>query len=171
MKYAWATLRHKWFVFLACRRMGVPLWRAIVHDWSKFTPAELSHYDRQFFGDKSDPVGFARAWLHHQNYNPHHWEYWITRSDHSRGASGAVDGCLEMPETYVREMIADWMGASRAYTGSWDMTRWLEKNLPIIRLHPDTREMVTMLLCVHDKHCPIDWLEVVNQPQQQKANE
>lgn len=162
MKYFWATLRHKWFVFLACLRMGVPLWRAIAHDWSKFTPEELPHYDRQFFGDKGDPRGFAQAWLHHQNHNPHHWEYWITRSDHSKGASGAVNGCLYMPETYVREMIADWLGASRAYTGSWNMRDWLEKNLPRIKVHPGTRERITALLWIHCDEYPMEFLERVN---------
>ena len=143
MKYFWATVEHKfWLVvaWLSFRR--IPLWRAIVHDLSKFRGAELPHYNRQFFGDKSDPEGFAVAWLHHQNVNPHHWEYWITRSDHSHGASGAIDGCLPMPYTYAVEMILDWMAASKAYTGSWDMTKWLTKNLPKIRLHPRTREQI-----------------------------
>ena len=139
MKYFWITVKHKWFVFLASLRTGLPLWRVIIHDLSKFMRAELPHYDRQFFGDKNDPVGFAGAWLHHQNLNPHHWEYWITRSDHSHGGSGAVDGCLKMPRLYVIEMITDWLGASKAYTGSWDMTTWLEGNLQKMRLHPETR--------------------------------
>jgi len=146
MKYFWVTLKHKWFILLAARKVGLPLWRAIVHDLSKFTRVELPHYDRQFFGDKDDPAGFAAAWLHHQNHNPHHWEYWITRSDHSHGASGAVDGCLPMPKTDVCEMIADWMAASRAYTGSWDMTKWLSKNLNKIQLHPETRKQVNKIL-------------------------
>lgn len=162
MNYLRLTLRHKWYVFLACLEMRVPLWRALIHDWSKFTPAELPHYDRQFFGDKGDPRGFARAWLHHQNHNPHHWEHWITRSDHSHGESDAVNGCLAMPETYVREMIADWMGASRAYTGSWDMSQWLEENLPRMKLHPDTREKVTELLWVSGYRYPMTWLERIN---------
>lgn len=146
MQYLILTLKHKWYVFLACLQVDVPLWRAIIHDLSKFTPSELPQYNRHFFGDKGDPKGFARAWLHHQNYNPHHWEYWITRSDHSHGGSGAVDGCLEMPETYIREMIADWLGASRAYTGSWEMSDWLLKNLPKIKLHPLTRRKVHNVL-------------------------
>ena len=146
MKYFWATLRHKWFVLLASRKIGLPLWRALVHDLSKFGPSELPHYDRQFFGDKGDPVGFASAWLHHQNKNDHHWEYWITRSDHSHGGSGAVDGCLEMPLVCIMEMIADWMGASMAYSGSWDMFSWLEKSLPRMQLHPETKKKVFQYL-------------------------
>lgn len=137
LEYAWLTLKHKWFVFLACRRVGVSLWQALVHDLSKFTPAELPAYGRQFFGDKGDPDGFASAWLHHQNVNPHHWEYWIPRSGHSKGEDGPAP--LPMPEKYVREMVADWMGASRAYTGSWEMHDWLYKNMPKMRLHQKTK--------------------------------
>lgn len=142
MRYFWATIRHKWFVLVASFKTGLPLWRALVHDLSKFTRAELPHYNRQFFGDKGDPEGFASAWLHHQNCNPHHWEYWITRSDHSHGGSKAEGGCLPMPLIYVREMVADWMGASKAYTGSWDMAEWLDKNLDKMRLHSATRRLV-----------------------------
>jgi len=142
MRYAWSTLVHKWFVFLASLCVGLPLWRAMIHDLSKFTPAELLHYNRQFFGDKGDPQGFAMAWLHHQNLNSHHWEYWVTRSDHSKGTSGAVDGALPMPLIYIREMIADWMGASRAYTGSWDMSKWLGEHLPLMKLHPQTLDKI-----------------------------
>lgn len=110
-------------------------------------PAEYPHYQRQFFGDKGDPNGFARAWLHHQNHWPHHWEYWITRTNHIRGdTADIVDDCLPMPEKYVREMVADWLGASRAYTGSWDIGEWLSKNLQRIRVHPDTRLLVLKIL-------------------------
>ena len=142
MKYFWKTLEHKWYVFLASRKLGLPLGPAIMHDMSQFSRAELRQYDRQFFGDKGDPEGFAVSWLHHQNCNPHHWEYWMTRSDHSHGGSGAVDTCLPMPSRYIKEMIADWMGASKSYTGSWDMTDRLKRSLPRMKLHPKTRETV-----------------------------
>lgn len=78
MSYFWATIRHKWFVLLASYKIGLPFWRAIVHDLSKFTKAELPHYNRQFFGDKGDELGFAHAWLHHQNKNPHHWGHYLS---------------------------------------------------------------------------------------------
>lgn len=147
MRYLITTLRHKWFVFLAGLRLGgIPLWRLIAHDWHKLTPAELPHYHRQFYGDKGDPLGFAYAWLNHQNNGKHHWEYWIIRSDHSRGGSGAVNGCLPMPETYVREMVADWMGAARTYSISADVQPWLNKNYHKMRLHPCTVDRLEMVL-------------------------
>lgn len=147
MKYFWATIKHKWFILLACRKVGVPLWRAIVHDLSKFTPAELPHYNRSFFGDRGDPRGFAVAWLHHQNHNPHHPEYWYTRSDISKVIDGTA-GYLPMPWPFVREMVADWLAASRAYTGSWDISKWLKEELPRReeKMHPYTRQRVGNVL-------------------------
>lgn len=154
MTYALVTIRHKWFVLLAGLRLGVPLWRLLIHDWHKFTPAELSHYNRQFYGDKGDPVGFATAWLHHQNNGAHHWEYWITRSDHSRGGSGAFNGCLPMPEVYVREMVADWMGAARTYSISAEVQPWLDENYHKMKLHPLTVERLRRVLSEIDVRLP-----------------
>ncbi len=149
IQYFWLTVKHKWYVLLGGLKLGgIPLWRLIIHDLSKFGRHEFPFYQQQFFGDKGDPKGFAAAWLHHQNYNPHHWEYWQTRSDHSHGGSKAnTFGYLEMPETYIREMVADWMGASMAYTGSWDMTEWLKKGLqPLYVTHVNTRILVETIL-------------------------
>lgn len=151
LQYLWLTLRHKLFVFRAGLRTGAPIWRLVVHDWSKFTPAEAPHYGRQFFGAKDDPDGFARAWLHHVHCNPHHWEHWIPITGHGRGDSGDLVP-LPMPEWAVREMVADWLGASRAYGGSWPLTffgwAWFCDNWYSIsrRLHPDTIKRVEMVM-------------------------
>ena len=146
LQYAWLTVKHKYFVFLAGRDLGLGCWQLLIHDLSKFTAVELPAYGRSFFGDKGDPDGFARAWLHHQNVNPHHWEYWMPRTGHVQSGP-KPPAPLEMPEKYVREMIADWLGASRGYTGSWDMTDWLAKHLPRIEtnLHPTTARLVRKL--------------------------
>lgn len=150
LKYAWLTIKHKWFVAMAGISLRVPIWRLVIHDLSKFGPSELFAYGRQFFGDKGDPEGFEKAWLHHQNVNLHHWEYWVSRSGHNRGAVSGNDyhepSPIPMPETYIREMIADWMGASKAYTGGWQMGEWLSKNLWRMNLHPDTYRIVQFLI-------------------------
>jgi hypothetical protein len=140
LRYLRLTCRHKWYVLQAGRRTGANWFDLLIHDWSKFTPAEAPHYGRQFFGAMDDPDGFAAAWLHHQNHNPHHWEYWIPRA--GRDATMGVDP-LPMPERYVREMVADWMAASRAYDGRWptaDNWPWLAANWDKMRLHPITRD-------------------------------
>lgn len=144
MKYFFLTIKHKWFVFLAGLKLHVPIWLLITHDLSKFSPSELPHYQRQFFGDKSDPSGFMKAWLHHQNSNKHHWEYWVPRSGHSHCFPPYEDNKpIRMPTKYVKEMMADWAGACRAYSGKWPRFGnypWFDKNWNDIklRLHPET---------------------------------
>lgn len=44
------VLRHKWFVFVAGLRRGVPLWQLLVHDLSKFRPDEWRPYAEWFYG-------------------------------------------------------------------------------------------------------------------------
>src|SRR6266536_5236416 len=101
MKGHWAylkyVLRHKWFVFIAGRWVGAPLWRLIIHDWSKFLPCEWEPYVQSFYcrdGSKRDwktrdvwtKMEFDLAWNHHQKVNKHHWQFWtlVTDSDDPR---------------------------------------------------------------------------------------
>lgn len=144
LKYAKYLFRHKWFVFLAGRKTGVALWRLIVHDWSKFLPSEWLPYANYFHGGvlkcMAAQARFDYAWLHHQKLNPHHWQYWVLRED-----SGATK-LLEIPPHFVREMVADWMGAGRAITGKWDSQAWYERNKEKILLYETSRSMVEMLL-------------------------
>jgi len=153
MKYFWLTVKHRWFVLLAGLRTGAPLWRLLIHDWTKFLPCELPHYQHQFFGMADDPAGFIGCWTHHQNSNPHHWEYWIPRTGHSRCQPPYPDGePIPMPKWAIREMVADWMGASRTYEGEWPTPGnwpWLRNNWTRIRVHRDTRaELLVVLLRV-----------------------
>ena len=150
--------RHKWFVFLAGLRTGAPLWRLIIHDWSKFLPCEWIPYADYFYGEKArlqkeEPDdyrywqtaqkyydAFDRAWLHHQHFNQHHWQSWILEED-----SGAVK-YLEIPDRFVCEMVADWCGAGRAITGKWEVWKWYAKNRGRIKLNPVTRVEVDRLV-------------------------
>lgn len=143
IKYAWLTAKHKFYVYKAGKWTGAPWWRLIVHDLSKFGPKELPHYGRHFFGDKSDPEGFARAWQHHWTHNHHHWEYWVIVTQHTKNKNHISDEiALDMPEAYIREMVADWLGAGRAYEGSWPDSdqnwTWLNNNLHKMKLSKNT---------------------------------
>jgi len=140
-RYFLKTVQHKFFVFVAGLKIGVPIWQLIIHDWSKFTPTELFGYGRQFYSKKQDAENWARTWIHHQNHNPHHWEYWITRSDLYK--SYRANEPMPMPEKYIKEMLADWMGAGRAYEGKFpenltDWDWWFKNNQKIV-LHPESR--------------------------------
>lgn len=151
-RYLCQALAHKRHVLIAGRRTRAPLWRLLIHDWTKFTPAEAPHYGRQFFGSADDPLGFAYAWLHHQNANPHHWEYWVPVSGNRRGGYKDLEP-LPMPDWAVREMVADWMAANRTYAGEWpkDMEtwKWFRENWPGIkaRMHPETVARTEAVLC------------------------
>jgi hypothetical protein len=137
--------KHKWFVFKAGRKLKVPLWRLIIHDWSKFSRAEWTPYANRFFGgragieDKSlDPDEFRRAWLHHIHRNPHHWDHWLFASGDKR--------ILEMPDHFVREMVADWLAAGRAINGSWDIREWFAKTHAKQLMGQQTKEQVVHLI-------------------------
>lgn len=133
-------VRHKWFVFIAGLGTKAPLWRLVIHDWSKFLPKEWFPYVNYFYGENADENEFDRAWLHHQHLNPHHWQHWVLRED-----SGNIK-VLDMPEHFIREMVADWMGAGRAITGKWEAAEWFKKNEEKIQLSPKTLARVKELL-------------------------
>lgn len=152
LRYLKAVLRHKWFVFLGCLQVGVPLHIAILHDWDKFLPDEFIPYARYFYGGaaKRGPDGtyerkpgesqaFDFAWLLHQKRNKHHWQWWILPKD---------DGSIQifpMTDLYRREMLADWIGAGRAYTQNWtpgETAKWYAKNSHKMQLHPETRAWI-----------------------------
>lgn len=144
LKYIWTTIKHKWYVFNSGLKLNVPIWQLIVHDLSKFNiKRETVHYGRQFFGTKDDPIGFSYAWNHHQKNNKHHWEYWIP-------ASGRNTNPLPMPRRYAREMVADWLGASKAYEGEYPNSlnswKWYQSNFQRIKIHLETRIYIIMLL-------------------------
>jgi len=102
-KYLKYVLKHKWYVFIECCKMGIPL-RGLLHDLSKLLPSEFIPYARYFYGtwmeesewhgDKRNYVPWERtemgiseafdlAWLKHQKRNKHHWQYWLLVMDSS----------------------------------------------------------------------------------------
>ena len=150
-KYFKVVLRHKWFVFLECRKLGI-LWLGIVHDLSKFLPSEFIPYARYFYGpypkdDEHKPVsvvdGFNLAWLHHQHRNKHHWQRWLLTMDSARGSDKIVP--LPIPDRYRKEMLADWRGAGRAY-GNPDTVGWYVENAGQIRIDGITRDWIEIEL-------------------------
>lgn len=138
--------RHIAAVREAGLKLDVPLEQLNIHDQSKFSLDEFPFYARNFFGDKGDPDGWAKAWLHHIHAGPHHWNHWLFADGFTPKGSTVEGGAVPMPHKYIREMVADWMGAGFAYTGSWDMTKWLTENLPRIRLHSQTAREVGKIL-------------------------
>ena len=128
---------HVAYVQEAGKTLGLPKAQLARHDESKWSQAEFPAYARHFMGG-GDPVNFPAAWLHHIHENPHHWQHWMFPDGWILPGSPMENGILEMPEEYALEMIADWMGASKTYTGSWDMAAWLKTNMPRISVHSKT---------------------------------
>lgn len=144
--YLDSLIAHITYVREAGRKLGVDEIQLRDHDQSKFSFEELPYYVRNFHGDKGDPDGFAMAWLHHIHANPHHWQYFIFSDGFTPKGSSIENGCLPMPSRYVLEMTADWMGANKAYQGHWDMSDWLLKNLPKIKMHSRTAAILESIL-------------------------
>jgi Family of unknown function (DUF5662) len=147
LAYLQYVLRHKLYVLKACRITGASLWRGFVHDWSKFLPSEWMPYSQCFYapdGTKQymETPAFTEAWNRHQKRNLHHWQAWLVTMD--RGETKP----LPMPDEYVCEMVADWVGASLAITGKMDVKAWYEKSKHKMVLHPETRAKVETLLKV-----------------------
>ena len=164
LRYALRILKHKWFVLVAGRRLKVPFWNLLVHDLSKFSPSEFGPYKRRFFGGGPSSPDFKRAFDLHVRRNQHHWEYWlIERSRYTCYGHDILSWtdktgrftALDMPDEVVREMVADWLAASRAYDGRWPTDEcwpWAEKSLDKVRVSPLTQSRV--FLALHEAGLP-----------------
>ena len=133
---------HKIYLVNSGIRLKVPIWQIFKHDLSKYWLSEIFAYSQFFFMNRKNPKKWRYAWLHHINHNRHHWEYYLSRSTNEK-YHGKY---LEMPRSYAREMVADWMSASKVKTGSWDISEWLRRTWPKMRFHDDTSIYVKKLL-------------------------
>jgi hypothetical protein len=120
--------------------------RLFNHDRTKIFEPEFEAYARWFYGPRDNPTEWAEAFQHHIHTNDHHPEYWQYLGKWAPSQADIQNGCLPMPEDAVTEMVCDWLGASYAYTQSWDITRWLIENLPKTRLHPRSAAVARALL-------------------------
>jgi hypothetical protein len=144
--YTESLNKHIAYVQEAGRKLGVPENLLECHDASKWRFPEFPGYAMHFHGGGA-PDAFAIAWIHHIHHNPHHWQHWVFPDNFTpKGSKEVENGVLQMPEVYALEMVADWMGSSMAYTGSWDMTKWLHKNLHKVKLHSRTATYVREVL-------------------------
>lgn len=144
-------LIHKYWVFRYSVQLGIP-YRGLLHDLSKFSWVEFSESVKFYQGGKSSPIvaakkeqGYSKAWQHHKGRNPHHYEYWTDKYDTSTIA-------LKMPFKYVIEMIADYLGAGRAYQGKSFTLKgeydWWKNKLEEFppKMHKDTQYFVSYIL-------------------------
>lgn len=152
LKYLKYVVRHRWFVFVECLKLGV-IWRGLMHDLSKFLPSEWFPYADYFYGKKLGKghdtakelreEAFDIAWLKHIHRNKHHWQYWRLRED-----DGGTK-LIPIPSQYVKEMLADWRGAGRAQ-GFDKLGLWYEKNYRKIEMHRESRDLLHSLMALDE---------------------
>ena len=143
------VLSHKRWVYYYAKRLGIP-WQGNIHDLSKFSPVEFNESVKYWTGKRSpilvakEQNGISYAWLHHRGRNKHHYEYWIEKLD-----SGGVPH--KIPFNYVLEMICDWCGACRAYSGESEGIfekefEWWSGNRDKVKIHERTKKLITCIL-------------------------
>lgn len=117
----------------------------INHDASKYSSDEYTQYDGHFYcKDESlawcHKNNFKYAWLHHQNTNKHHWQYWVLINDE--------DGIepLKMPNGSIYEMVADWGSFAFQKKDGNELLKWYESHKKKMILHEQTREFVEELV-------------------------
>ena len=156
------VLKHKWFVFVECRKAGI-FWRGLLHDLSKFRPSEFIPYARYFYGKYPDYEAyegttvkrprffkediqrrFDRAWLKHIHRNPHHWQYWILQED------DGPQKLIPIPPKILIEMVCDWHGAGKAITGEDNIEDWYQQNKDKIMLNRINRKFVEKKIGLKD---------------------
>ncbi len=107
--------KHRHLVMAHCFRAGIP-WRGLMHDLSKYSPAEFIPGVKFYTGTKSPTdgerrtYGYSKAWMHHKGRNRHHYEYW---TDYSIVLRKSVP--MKMPLVYVIEMFCDRVAACKVY--------------------------------------------------------
>lgn len=155
IKNIWLHFRkiciHKYYVGKYCWKMGL-YWQGITHDLSKFSPIEFWESVKYYQGNRSpidackEDKGFSNGWLHHKGRNKHHHEYWQDNLD-----SGGQP--LIIPKKYAMELIADYLGAGKAYMGKnfsyIEEAKWWDKRKsenPNIAIHPAIKNFITLAL-------------------------
>lgn len=145
-----STIRkHRKWVRKYCFMAGIP-WRGIKHDLSKYSPTEFFESARYWTGTSS-PIneakkdkGYSLAWLHHRGRNTHHWAYWA--DNFSEGTT-----IYPMPKDDFIEMVCDFLGAGRAYSGdhfsySNERAWWLrERDKDCTAMHTENKKMLDII--------------------------
>ncbi len=144
--------RHKWEVGKNCFRCG-RYRQGILHDLSKYGPAEFLVGVKYYQGDRSpndaerEDKGLTTSWLHHKGRNKHHLEYWVDY-DVTRKKTGMVG--MKMPDPYIVEMFCDRIAASKIYQGEnytdESALKYFLGGKGKVMLHPYSAKKIELLL-------------------------
>ena len=141
---------HKLIVMDGCFKVGLYK-QGLLHDLSKYSPAEFLVGARYYQGDKSPNAaeraekGYSEAWMHHKGRNRHHYEYWTDMSMET----GRYES-IPMPRKYLVEMVMDRRAACMVYQGKnyspASALIYLERSREKKLLHPQTLQELTYIL-------------------------
>lgn len=142
--------KHRHKVIEHCAKCGI-LRRGLLHDLSKYSPAEFIPGVKYYLGTRSpneqerNVKGYSVAWMHHKGRNRHHFEYW---TDYNMAERKVMP--VKMPFVFVAEMFCDRVAASKIYQGKnysnshpYDYFVRGKANRSI---HPETSELLEKLL-------------------------
>nr|WP_294530603.1 DUF5662 family protein [uncultured Blautia sp.] len=150
--------KHKLMVMGYCFCIGLYK-QGLLHDLSKYSPAEFLVGCRYYQGDRSpnnaerEATGVSTAWLHHKGRNKHHYEHWV---DYSLDSPHVIMGA-PMPRKYIAEMVMDRISASRtymgdAYTCQAPLQYYLKSKEKLWFVHPNTKRDLEALLRILSDH-------------------
>jgi hypothetical protein len=158
-KYFAYVIKHKWYVFLACCKLGI-WYRGILHDNSKLLPDEFFPYARMFYQKnppKREKTGYLKsynsgdpkfeyAWLKHINRNRHHLQYWVLPYDKDDTADGRYQKIFNIPDVFIKEIVADWIGAAKAQKSKYNALEWFEEHKEKLVASDRTMERISEIL-------------------------
>lgn len=143
---------HRYLVMTGCFKVGLYK-QGLLHDLSKYSPAEFLVGARYYQGDRSpnnaerEAIGYSTSWLHHKGRNKHHFEYWIDFN--SKDIPGGM-AAVPMPDNYIIEMFMDRVAACKVYHGDHFTTEdpmlYYESRNERILLHEKTKKKLEFLL-------------------------
>ena len=156
--------KHRHLVFQHCRRCGL-FWQGLVHDLSKFSPAEFWVGARYYQGNRSpndaerQATGASSSWMHHKGRNKHHYEYWTDYqkrpdyeywTDYNMGETEPKYCPVPMPNKYIIEMFCDRVAACEIYhKNDFDRSQplaYFDRCRTDKLMHPETAKKIRYLL-------------------------
>ncbi len=150
IKHYRTITKHRHKVISHCAKCGI-LRRGLLHDLSKYSPAEFFCGAKYYLGTRSpneaerDEKGYSSAWLHHKGRNRHHFEYWTDYNPKERKVMP-----VKMPFVFVVEMFCDRLAASKIYQGeNYNESHPIEyfmRGKPNRTIHPETSDLLEKLL-------------------------
>lgn len=111
------------------------------HDLSKYSVEEFAPYRQKFFpyeNEVCDELKFEKAWQHHKDNNPHHWENMFATNYQN----------IKIYE-YTLEMICDWYAMAIKFNESH--RDYYDKKKESIKLQDWQRELIEYVYTRLDK--------------------